>query len=198
VVQNGDDCIAYKGNSTNITVRNVTCNGGNGIAFGSIGQYPDRIDNIWNVYMSDVTLLPSEEVRLSGAAYFKAWVGVNLGGPPPNGGGGGTGLVKNVTLENFYFTDADESLYLQSCLTYSSVNVTEYCNTSTLVFEDVVAKNFVGTTSGLDNGTVVDLSCSPAAPCVNFTFIDWNVTVPAPYRPSYTCTNAVGIVGLTC
>ena len=37
--QGGDDCIALKPNSTSITVRNVTCIGGTGIAFGSIAQY---------------------------------------------------------------------------------------------------------------------------------------------------------------
>lgn len=39
VYQGGDDCIALKPNSTDITIRNVTCVGGTGIAFGSIAQY---------------------------------------------------------------------------------------------------------------------------------------------------------------
>lgn len=39
VYQGGDDCIAFKPNSTNIAVNNVTCVGGTGIAFGSIAQY---------------------------------------------------------------------------------------------------------------------------------------------------------------
>jgi hypothetical protein len=39
VYQGGDDCIALKPNSTDITIRNVTCYGGTGIAFGSIAQY---------------------------------------------------------------------------------------------------------------------------------------------------------------
>lgn len=39
VYQGGDDCIALKPNSTDITIRNVTCFGGTGIAFGSIAQY---------------------------------------------------------------------------------------------------------------------------------------------------------------
>ena len=30
-------------NSTNIYAQNVTCRGGNGIAFGSLGQYPDLV-----------------------------------------------------------------------------------------------------------------------------------------------------------
>lgn len=34
----GDDCLAIKGNSTNIIARDITCRGGNGIAVGSLGM----------------------------------------------------------------------------------------------------------------------------------------------------------------
>jgi galacturan 1,4-alpha-galacturonidase len=39
VYQGGDDCVAIKSGSDNIYIHNVTCNGGNGIAIGSTGQY---------------------------------------------------------------------------------------------------------------------------------------------------------------
>ena len=39
VYQGGDDCIALKPNSSSIFLRNITCFGGTGIAFGSIAQY---------------------------------------------------------------------------------------------------------------------------------------------------------------
>jgi galacturan 1,4-alpha-galacturonidase len=35
----GDDCVAIKPRSYNISIDGVTCNGGNGIAVGSLGQY---------------------------------------------------------------------------------------------------------------------------------------------------------------
>lgn len=35
----GDDCIALKPRSYNVTVTGATCNGGNGIPIGSIGEY---------------------------------------------------------------------------------------------------------------------------------------------------------------
>jgi galacturan 1,4-alpha-galacturonidase len=35
----GDDCIAIKPRSFGILLNNVTCNHGNGIAIGSLGQY---------------------------------------------------------------------------------------------------------------------------------------------------------------
>jgi galacturan 1,4-alpha-galacturonidase len=63
--------------------------------------------------MTDNHLLPSNVVTLTGAAYFKAWVGKSFG-TQPNKGGGGTGRLNNFTMENFTFEKADLPLYLQS------------------------------------------------------------------------------------
>jgi hypothetical protein len=104
-------------NSTNIYVRNVTCHGGNGVAFGSVGQYANRTDYIQNVTMENLYLMPSNSLSLTGAAYFKAWIGVAFGSPP-NGGGGGTGEVSNITLRNFQFAKADKPFFLQSWYAY--------------------------------------------------------------------------------
>lgn len=46
VYQGGDDCVALKPNSTSITLRNVTCYGGTGIAFGSIAQYSGVVSHV--------------------------------------------------------------------------------------------------------------------------------------------------------
>lgn len=46
VYQGGDDCVALKPNSTSITLRNVTCHGGTGIAFGSIAQYSGVVSDV--------------------------------------------------------------------------------------------------------------------------------------------------------
>ncbi|KAL2876638.1 hypothetical protein SGCOL_008217 [Colletotrichum sp. CLE4] len=35
----GDNCVAIKPRSYNVTLEGVTCNGGNGIAIESLGQY---------------------------------------------------------------------------------------------------------------------------------------------------------------
>jgi galacturan 1,4-alpha-galacturonidase len=43
IYQGGDDCIAFKPNSTDIVLRNISCYGGMGIAFGSMWQYPGRV-----------------------------------------------------------------------------------------------------------------------------------------------------------
>ena len=44
----GDDCIAIKPRSFDVRINNVTCEGGNGIAIGSLGQYleDNSVENI--------------------------------------------------------------------------------------------------------------------------------------------------------
>ncbi|KAK7468361.1 hypothetical protein VKT23_002877 [Stygiomarasmius scandens] len=197
VIQNGEDCVAFKGNSTNIDVRNITCIGSRGFAVGSVGQYPDRFDNVQNISVKDVVLYPTKNVSLTGAVYFKNWIGEQIG-TPPNGGGGGAGLVRNLTFENFEFRAADQPVYIQTCLTYSDIDTTDLCNTSKVLMEDVTFIDFRGNSSGTYNGTLVDLNCSSSTPCRNFHFIDWNVTAPEEYDPVYSCINAENITGITC
>lgn len=54
VYEGGDDAVAVKGNSTNVVVQNLTVFGAPGVAFGSLGQYPDRVDVVENVTVKDV------------------------------------------------------------------------------------------------------------------------------------------------
>ncbi|KAI6945438.1 Exopolygalacturonase [Hortaea werneckii] len=52
VVNNGDDCVSFKPNSTEVLVQNMYCNGSHGISVGSIGQYPGEVDIVENLYVS--------------------------------------------------------------------------------------------------------------------------------------------------
>lgn len=87
----GDDCIAIKGNSTNIYANNITCHGGTGIAFGSLGQYYDLYDNVENITIENVNLIrldPAIQPYMRNGVYFKSWTGTTIGFPPAEGGGG--------------------------------------------------------------------------------------------------------------
>ena len=55
VYQGGDDCIAIKPRSYNIEFNNVVCNGGNGIAIGSLGQYLED-SSVNNVVINNATV----------------------------------------------------------------------------------------------------------------------------------------------
>lgn len=55
-VDNGDDSISMKQNSTNIYIANCTFHTGLSFAMGSIGQYPGQINVIENVTAEDIIL----------------------------------------------------------------------------------------------------------------------------------------------
>ncbi|THW78173.1 pectin lyase-like protein, partial [Aureobasidium pullulans] len=81
-VDNGDDAISPKANSTNILIEDSAFYRGSSIALGSIGQYDDTFETIQNVTCRNIT-----SHRTKYGAYIKTWTGVNKG-YPPNGGGG--------------------------------------------------------------------------------------------------------------
>ena len=59
-INNGDDCVSFKPNSTNIIVQNLVCNGSHGISVGSLGQYPGEVDIVKNLYVSPMLSTPCD------------------------------------------------------------------------------------------------------------------------------------------
>lgn len=55
VVDNGDDCVSFKPNSTNVVVQGLRCNGSHGISVGSLGQYALEYDIVENIYVYNTT-----------------------------------------------------------------------------------------------------------------------------------------------
>lgn len=51
VINNGDDCVSFKPNATEMLVQNLHCNGSHGISVGSLGQYVGEVDIVENVYV---------------------------------------------------------------------------------------------------------------------------------------------------
>ncbi|GBE83488.1 Putative galacturan 1,4-alpha-galacturonidase [Sparassis crispa] len=185
-ITSGDDCIAIKGNSTNIYAKNITCRGGNGIAFGSLGQYANLADNVNNVVMEDLALLRPDPViqpNMIHGVYFKSWTGTRIGFPP-TGGGGGPGLVTGIEIRNMYVDNVTSPVQL-----YQTNSGLPGDAPSELQFENLSFSNITGT--ALRN-LLVDIRCSPDAPCPNITFSGLNVTPPNGESPAYNCYNVVG------
>ncbi|KAJ7444125.1 pectin lyase fold/virulence factor [Mycena galericulata] len=72
VIDNGDDCVSFKPNTTNTFVSNLNCTGSHGISVGSLGQFAgvfDIVENVTsvNTRMSNAQNGPSRG-RASGAA----------------------------------------------------------------------------------------------------------------------------------
>ncbi|WVQ98574.1 hypothetical protein IAU59_005701 [Kwoniella sp. CBS 9459] len=157
-VQNGDDCVSFKPNSTYMTVENMICNGSHGISVGSLGQYAGETDIVANVYVRNISMSNAEN-----GARIKVFGGSN---DTESVSGGGVGYVKNVTFQDFVNDNVDNPIYLTQC--YSST--TQQCqdHPSTLSISDVHFINISGTASGLvANNTVATLECS--AECVDIT-----------------------------
>ena len=104
VVDNTDDCVSFKPNSTNIIVQNMQCNGSHGMSVGSLGQYLGQKDIVENIYVYNATMTYSGD-----SARVKVWQGAIplADGSIPLASGGGYGYVRNVTYDGMHNTRDD-------------------------------------------------------------------------------------------
>jgi galacturan 1,4-alpha-galacturonidase len=91
VINNTDDCVSFKPNSTNMVVQNLHCNGSHGISVGSLGQYIGVVDIVQDIYVYNISM-----ANASDGARIKVWPGIQSIAEPNLSGGGGTGFVKNM------------------------------------------------------------------------------------------------------
>lgn len=121
---------------------------------GSLAQYPGVFDVIENLYIYNNTLSNATD-----SARIKIWAGEHAVTKPGWIGGGGTGHVLNVTYDGFHVKGNDAVLKIDQC--YGTVNAST-CeeNPSQMIIEDVVFKNFWGTTSKKGDPVVGSLICS--------------------------------------
>lgn len=166
--QGGDDCIAIKPRSYNITARNIYCHGGNGIAIGSLGQYLED-SSVEHVVVDNVDVVRYNE-DMHNCAYIKTWIGVPVpqssyesAGKPR---GGGTGNVTDITFSNFRVQGADSS----PSITQDNGNNGSFSGTSKMLVSDIRYVNFTGYLNG--KSAKASVSCSKANPCFDIFFED--------------------------
>ncbi|UZJ57594.1 hypothetical protein CBS101457_006914 [Exobasidium rhododendri] len=161
IITSGDDCIAAKGNTTNLHVRNVTCHGGNGMTVGSVGQYASSPDYVENVLFEDVRV-----DNAFNAAFIKTWQGMPVDNST-NGdaGGGGEGYVKNVTFRNFVLDRVALPIQITQCI-YSEAQGID-CDSSKMNISDITWQDFTGTTSF---NIAASLHCASRSPCPGIVF----------------------------
>lgn len=153
-INNGDDCVSFKPNSTNIVIQGLSCNGSHGISVGSLGQYIDEYDIVEHIYVYNISM-----TNASDGARIKVWPGNYTPFQPSLTGGGGSGHVKNVTYDGLYNYNNDWAIELTQC--YGQKNQT-VCDLypSNMTIEDVTFKNMWGTTSKKYDPKVATLVCS--------------------------------------
>ncbi|KAF8761394.1 Glycosyl hydrolases family 28 [Rhizoctonia solani] len=162
VIHNGDDCVSFKPNSTNIVVRNLQCTESHGISVGSLGEIPGVQDIVRNIYVDNIWMSKSENGTFAGQNR-------------------GYGVVDNVIYTNFHNIDNDYPITIDNCYKTSVANCTAY--PSGIKINNVFLRNITGTSSGKYNSTVASLVCSPGA-CGSVYLQDINISAA-----SYTCLN---------
>ncbi|KAI9728290.1 MAG: hypothetical protein M1834_007692 [Cirrosporium novae-zelandiae] len=182
VINNGDDCVSFKPNSTNILIQSLHCNGSHGISVGSLGQYIGEVDIVENIYVANISMY-----NASDGARIKVWPGVASALSGDLQGGGGSGSVKNVTYEDMYVNNVAYAIEVTQCYGQSNKTLcSEY--PSSLTIDDILFKNFTGKTSSKHDPYVGTIVCSSTTVCSNISAVDIDVTAPSG-GDDFVCTN---------
>ncbi|TKA56114.1 putative galacturan 1,4-alpha-galacturonidase C, partial [Friedmanniomyces simplex] len=175
VYQGGDDCIAIKPRSYDITIKNVTCISGNGIAIGSLGQYLED-SSVANVWIDNATIIKGgAQDNIGNAAYIKTWVGKLVSGGDrdyesdflPRGGGWGS--VTNMLFSNFHVYGASAG----GVVSQDSGDNGTAKGTSNMLISNVAFVNFTGYLN--DRPTTASVSCSERQPCYNIDYRNYTL-----------------------
>ncbi|TFK74685.1 pectin lyase-like protein [Pluteus cervinus] len=170
VIVNGDDCVAFKPNSTNILVENLDCTGSHGISVGSLGQFPGVFDIVRNVTARNIHMSQAQN-----GARIKAFAGPNVG----------SGIVQNITFQNFVESQVGNPVIVDQCYMTNATACAQF--PSNTVIEDIIFDNISGTSTG---PVVADIGCSPDGRCSSITVTDLNLSAPSG-AAQFTCQNVV-------
>ncbi|ESZ98751.1 PGX, glycoside hydrolase family 28 protein [Sclerotinia borealis F-4128] len=192
VINNGDDCVSFKPNSTNILVQNLICTGSHGISVGSLGQYVGEYDIVQNVYVYNTSLHNATD-----GARIKVWPNTASAASGDLQGGGGDGMVSNITYDTMYIDNVDYAIEVDQC--YGQKNLTlclEY--PSPLTIKDIVFKNFTGKTSKKYQPEIGTFACSSTSVCNNIVASGINVLSPNGTDEAYCLNVDETALDVTC
>ncbi|KAK9774360.1 putative Exopolygalacturonase X [Seiridium cardinale] len=193
VINNGDDCVSFKPNSTNILVQSLSCNGSHGISVGSLGQYVGHYDIVENVYVTNISMHNATD-----GARIKIWPNTPSALSGDLQGGGGDGRVNNITYTDWTIDNVDYSIEVDQC--YGQSNLTlclEY--PSPLTITNVVFNNFKGATSSKYQPQVATFACSSDTACSNIVSTDFDVLSPNGTKQAFCLNfNETSLDGVEC
>lgn len=189
-VDNSDDSISLKANSSNMVIKDCKFYRGSGVAIGSIGQYKDRYEFIDGLEVRNL-----ECYHTARAIYFKTWTG-DQEGYPPNGGGGGLGYAANIHTTNVTLYNVTAAPFsITQCISYNGASGN--CTDSEFNFRNLSFSNVKGTVVG---NTVGSFQCSGVQPCDNIAAfnIDLNNSANGTVAAGYLCGNVEDTRGFNC
>ncbi|KAF2098780.1 putative polygalacturonase [Rhizodiscina lignyota] len=189
-INNGDDCVAFKPNSTDILVQNLYCNGSHGISVGSLGQYLGEVDIVENVEVYNIHMS-----NASDGARIKVWPG-----SPPGaafGTGGGSGYVKNIVYNGMHIDNDQWAIELTQCYGVSNASICDQYP-SNMTISEIQFTNFDGVTSKTHEPDVATVVCSSPDVCFDIHVSNFSVVSPEGTNDA-VCTNVDNsTLGLNC
>ncbi|KAF7169901.1 hypothetical protein CNMCM6106_004771 [Aspergillus hiratsukae] len=188
-VDNGDDSISAKANSTDILISNSVFYRGLGISIGSIGQYKGVFETIERVRAENITYYDTLH-----SIYFKTWTGEQVN-YPPNGGGGGLGYASDISGSNLYgYNLRGAPFTISQCTTFA--RAASNCTSSKFQIRNL---RFADMTGSSKTDVVASFQCSAVKPCTNIQIENVNLQTPnGTMADEYLCGNVVGARGWNC
>ncbi|KZV85190.1 pectin lyase-like protein [Exidia glandulosa HHB12029] len=177
-IDNGDDCVSFKPNATNIYVDSIFCNGTHGVSVGSLGEYDGPLtDVVENVYVNNVHIQNSEN-----GPRIKTW----------GGAGRGYGYVNQIVFSNFWHTNNDSPITIDNC--YKTAPTDCLAHPSNMTISNVYFNNQQGTASGKYGNIGVAMVCS-VGKCTDVYLNNVNVTAPEACGPTVYANSHLNVQG---
>ncbi|KAI4320812.1 hypothetical protein MLD38_034257 [Melastoma candidum] len=167
VIGTGDDCIAMNHGSVKIIITNVTCGPGHGISIGSLGGSPDEnpVRLVWVGNCSFVGTTNGLRIKTKATSYRS--------------------LVSGITFADIHVENVTNPIIIDQ--QYCPSHTCDPKAVSLVAIHYVKYKNITGTSS---SQVAVNLQCSPAAPCLNVTLQDIDLSYHGDTTSS--CSNVFG------
>ncbi|KAF8606149.1 pectin lyase-like protein [Ceratobasidium sp. AG-I] len=180
-VVSGDDCFAFKGNSTYVTIENVYCQNSHGISVGSIAQYPGVLDIIEHIKVKNITFVGNGVSTSNNGARIKVWAGPV-----------GSAIVNDVHYEDLSVEGVTNPIVVDSC--YFSQ---PYCTTGTPVAN--ITNVTITNVTGRSTGNVVSSIICPAGSTCDIKLKNINITPATGAAPVYRCYSVTSEnLGVNC
>jgi galacturan 1,4-alpha-galacturonidase len=192
VIHNGDDCVSFKPNSTDMLVESLSCTGSHGISVGSLGQYVGEYDIVEHVWVGNISMHSTTD-----GGRIKVWPNTPSALSGDLQGGGGNGRVDNVTFDGMLIDNVDYAIEITQCYGQSNLTLcTEY--PSPLTITNIVFSNFQGTTSTKYAPEIGAFACSSTAVCSEISAVNIDVVSPSGGNQAYCLNQNEAALDVTC
>ncbi|CAE6462418.1 unnamed protein product [Rhizoctonia solani] len=167
-VVSGDDCFAFKGNSTYITVEDVYCQNSHGVSVGGLAQYPGVQDIVEHIKVKNITFVGNGDESSNGAR-IKVWAGPV-----------GSAIVNDVHYEDITVDNVANPLVVDSCY-FSQA----YCATGKPVA--AITNVTVTNVRGNSTGAVVSSVICPKGSVCDIKLKNVNIKPKTSVAPVHRC-----------